>query len=76
VRVDDGPFKGEVYFGSNHGLTRVRGDLYGDHRHPTFDYPSCAATAGTAFECDELPEAIGKRQLYIATDAGLAVLTE
>jgi hypothetical protein len=59
VRVNEGPFRGEVYFGSNHGLTRVRGDLYGDHRHPTFDYPSCAATIGTDLVCDELPEAIG-----------------
>ena len=59
VRVNEGPFAGEVYFGSNHGLTRVRGDAYGDHRHPTFDYPSCSATAGTSSECDEFPEAIG-----------------
>jgi hypothetical protein len=57
VRLNDGPLKGEVYFGSNHGLTRVRGDAYGDHRHPTFDYPPCG-TPG-ASECDDLPEAIG-----------------
>jgi hypothetical protein len=59
VRIDSGPFEGELYFGSNHGLTRVRGDAYGDHRHPTFDYPSCATTVGTTFECDEFSEAIG-----------------
>jgi hypothetical protein len=58
VRVNDGPFQGEVYFGSNHGLTRVRGDDYGDHRHPNFDYPSCSV-APPGYECDEIPEAIG-----------------
>ena len=68
IRVNEGPRKGDLYTGSNHGLTLIRGDLYGDHRHPTFDYPQCPAPATpgappSAFDpsnpCDDFPEAIG-----------------
>ncbi len=57
VRINDGPYAGEVYFGSNHGVTRVKEEVFGDHRHPTFDYPACPTPAG--YECDDRPEAIG-----------------
>jgi hypothetical protein len=68
IRVNDGPRKGDLYTGSNHGMTLIRGDLYGEHRHPTFDYPSCPAPADPAapppafdpsHPCDNAPEAIG-----------------
>jgi hypothetical protein len=68
IRVNDGPNKGDLYTGSNHGLTLIRGDSYGDHRHPTFDYPDCPAPADPAapppefdpaHPCDAAPEAIG-----------------
>lgn len=63
IRVNDGPRKGDLWLGSNHALTLIRGDLYGDHKHPTFDYPDCAPGAGTPFDparpCDAFPEAIG-----------------
>ncbi len=39
VKVMRGPFAGEVYFGTNHAVTRVRGEDYSDHRHPVFKYP-------------------------------------
>lgn len=35
--VRRGKFKGEVYLGSNHGVTRVRGLDYNAHRHPVWD---------------------------------------
>jgi hypothetical protein len=65
IRVNEGPRKGDLWLGSNHALTLIRGDLYGDHKHPTFDYPECpAGTDPTApFDpsspCDAFPEAIG-----------------
>ena len=48
IRVNDGPNKGDLYTGSNHGMTLFRGDLYGDHRHPTFNYPECPAPSDPA----------------------------
>jgi hypothetical protein len=36
VRVTRGPFRGELYLGTNHGVTRVRGLDYNAHRHPVF----------------------------------------
>ena len=67
IRVNEGPNKGDLYTGSNHGMTLIRGDLYGDHRHPTFNYPDCPApdpaAPPPAFDpsnpCDSNPEAIG-----------------
>ncbi|NRD65268.1 hypothetical protein HRD49_26275, partial [Corallococcus exiguus] len=31
-----GPNKGDVFFGSNHGVTRIRGLTYNAHRHPVW----------------------------------------
>lgn len=39
AKVMRGALKGEVYFGTNHGVTRVRGDEVDDHRHVVFRYP-------------------------------------
>lgn len=36
-RVMHGPFKGELYIGTNHGVTRIRGLTYNAHRHPVWD---------------------------------------
>ena len=36
TRVTRGRFRGEVYVGTNHGVTRVRGLEYDAHRHPVF----------------------------------------
>lgn len=36
TRVTRGRFRGEVYLGTNHGVTRVRGLEYSAHRHPVF----------------------------------------
>lgn len=33
-KVMKGPFKGELYIGTNHGVTRIRGLVYNSHRHP------------------------------------------
>lgn len=35
-RVVGGPYHGDVYLGSNHGATVLRGDHWADHRHPVF----------------------------------------
>ena len=35
-RVVGGPRHGDVYVGSNHGVTLIRGDDYADHRHALF----------------------------------------
>lgn len=37
VRVMRGQFKNEVYVGSNHAVTRIRGLDYADHRHAVWD---------------------------------------
>jgi hypothetical protein len=75
VRVNEGPFQGEVYFGSNHGLTRVRGDEFGDHRHPVFDYPACPNPPDGSFECDSAPEAIGYVWGLGLTSAGTVLMS-
>src|SRR5690606_18148949 len=31
-----GPYHGDVYLGSNHGVTVLRGDHWADHRHTIF----------------------------------------
>jgi hypothetical protein len=36
AKVMRGPFKGEVYIGTNHGVTRIRGLVYNSHRHPVW----------------------------------------
>ena len=36
ARVVGGPNHGDVYVGSNHGATLIRGDEYADHRHALF----------------------------------------
>lgn len=36
ARVVGGPNHGDVYVGSNHGVTLIRGDEYADHRHAIF----------------------------------------
>ncbi|AKU92209.1 hypothetical protein [Vulgatibacter incomptus] len=36
ARVTGGPNHGDVYVGSNHGVTLLRGDDYADHRHAIF----------------------------------------
>lgn len=36
-RVMKGPYKGELYIGTNHGVTRIRGLEYNAHRHPVWD---------------------------------------
>ena len=35
-RVFGTPYHGDVYLGSNHGATVLRGDAWADHRHPIF----------------------------------------
>jgi len=37
TRVMRGKFKDEVYIGTNHGVTRIRGLVYNSHRHPVWD---------------------------------------
>ena len=36
ARVVRGPSRGDVYVGSNHAVTRIRGLDYSDHRHPVW----------------------------------------
>ncbi len=36
VKVMHGRDKGEVYIGTNHGVTRIKGLLYNSHRHPVW----------------------------------------
>ncbi len=37
VRVTRGPHRGELYIGTNHGVTRIKDLTYNSHRHPTWD---------------------------------------
>jgi hypothetical protein len=39
VKVMRGPYRGEVYIGTNHGVTRIRGLEYNSHRHPVWFRP-------------------------------------
>ncbi|MCP3059026.1 hypothetical protein LXT21_09605 [Myxococcus sp. K38C18041901] len=36
MRVMKGPYEGEVYIGTNHGVTRIRDLEYSSHRHPAW----------------------------------------
>jgi len=36
TKVMRGPYRGEVYIGTNHGVTRIRGLVYNSHRHPVW----------------------------------------
>jgi hypothetical protein len=36
-RVTRGPFRGDLYIGTNHGVTRIQGLVYNSHRHPVWD---------------------------------------
>ncbi len=36
-RVMRGPHAGELYIGTNHGVTRIQGLVYNSHRHPVWD---------------------------------------
>ncbi|MCP3104784.1 hypothetical protein LZ198_38560 [Myxococcus sp. K15C18031901] len=46
VRVMRGPYEGEVYIGTNHGVTRIRGYTYNSHRHPKWDLVTTDPTTG------------------------------
>jgi hypothetical protein len=37
ARVMKGQFRNEVYLGTNHGVSRIRGLVYNSHRHPVWD---------------------------------------
>jgi hypothetical protein len=39
AKVMRGPNKGDLFLGTNHAVTRIRGLAYSDHRHPVFRYP-------------------------------------
>ncbi|MFY0574196.1 hypothetical protein ACN28S_07415 [Cystobacter fuscus] len=49
VRVARGPFRGELYLGTNHGVTRVRGLDYNAHRHPVFKNASGSLRIGYTY---------------------------
>lgn len=36
TRVTSGPHRGDLFVGTNHGVVRVRGDLYNAHIHPVW----------------------------------------
>ena len=38
TRVMRGPLAGEVFIGTNHGVTRIQGLVYNSHRHPSWYY--------------------------------------
>jgi hypothetical protein len=39
VKVMRGKHRGEVYIGTNHGVTRIKGLVYNSHRHPVWFKP-------------------------------------
>ncbi|EPX58475.1 hypothetical protein D187_003947 [Cystobacter fuscus DSM 2262] len=49
VRVARGAFRGELYLGTNHGVTRVRGLDYNAHRHPVFKNASGSLRIGYTY---------------------------
>ena len=46
ARVTSGPRKGDLYVGSNHGVTLIRGDAYADHRHVVWYTPTGSQAIG------------------------------
>jgi hypothetical protein len=38
TRVMRGPLKGDLFIGTNHGVTRIQGLVYNSHRHPCWYY--------------------------------------
>jgi hypothetical protein len=46
VRVMQGPHRGELYIGTNHGVTRIRSLHYNSHRHPVWFAPGGSQRAG------------------------------
>jgi hypothetical protein len=45
-RVTSGPNKGDLYIGSNHGVSLIRGDAYADHRHVVWYMPTGTQAIG------------------------------
>lgn len=73
TRVMRGPFKGDVYVGTNHGVTRIQGLVYSSHRHPAW-YEDEASQEGlrTAFTFGLGIAPNG--DVLIATDEKLGIL--
>ncbi|WP_368670371.1 hypothetical protein [Myxococcus sp. AM011] len=46
ARVMRGAYEGEVYIGTNHGVTRIRGYEYSSHRHPTYMFVTTDPNTG------------------------------
>lgn len=49
VRVMQGAYRGELYIGTNHGVTRIRGLHYNSHRHPVWFTESGSQRAGYSY---------------------------
>ena len=47
VKVMRGEHRGQVYIGTNHGVTRLQGLVYNSHRHPVWFKPKPAPDTGT-----------------------------
>jgi len=55
-RVVGGPYHGDVYLGSNHGATVLRGDAWADHRHPVFTLGDASLFIGYVHAVDYDPQ--------------------
>ncbi|WP_224244880.1 hypothetical protein [Hyalangium gracile] len=53
TKVMHGQHKGELYIGTNHGVTRIRGLVYNSHRHPIWYKP----------KVDDQGNVVGKTQM-------------
>ena len=56
-RVVGGPHHGDLYLGSNHGATVLRGDAWADHRHPVFTLDNDSLFIGYVHAVDYDPQA-------------------
>ncbi|WP_434384489.1 hypothetical protein [Melittangium boletus] len=47
TKVMRGEHKGQIYIGTNHGVTRIQGLVYNSHRHPVWFKPKPPPSTGT-----------------------------
>lgn len=73
ARVTRGPYRGDVYITTNHGVTRIQGLTYNSHRHPAWRLcinGSCVITMSKMYGLGIAPNG----DVLVATEHTLGVL--
>ncbi|MCE9671030.1 hypothetical protein LY474_24780 [Myxococcus stipitatus] len=73
VRVMRGPYEGEVYIGTNHGVTRIREYTYNSHRHPKWDWVTVDPVTGREKKTQQMGYTYG---LGISPEGHLLIANE